>query len=94
MFFFKKKNLQCKKKKVSLTSKLMHFPLFFVFVITSVGKESTCNAGNTGDLVSIPGSGRSPGAGNSNPLQYSFPEISMDRGAWLAPVQGVSKSQT
>ena len=42
------------------------------------GKESTCNAGDAG---SIPGSGRSPGGGNGNPLQYSCLENPMDRGA-------------
>ena len=49
------------------------------FPHSSVGKESACNAG---DLGSILGSGRSPGKGNGNPLQYSCPEIPMDRGAW------------
>ena len=44
-------------------------------------KESACSAG---DLGSIPGSGRSPGEGNSNPLQYSCLENPMDRGAWQA----------
>ena len=43
---------------------------------------------------SIPGSGRSPGEGNGNPLQYSCLENSMDRGVWWATVQGVAKSQT
>jgi len=42
----------------------------------------------------IPGPGRSPGEGHSNPLQYSFLENSMDRGAWWATVHGVAKSQT
>ena len=56
-----------------------------------VGKESARNAG---DLGSIPGSGRSSGEGNGNPLQYSCLENSMDRGAWQAAVHGVSKSQT
>ena len=42
----------------------------------------------------IPGSGRSPGEGNGNPLQYSCLENSMDRGAWRATVHGVAKSQT
>ena len=42
----------------------------------------------------IPGSGRSPGGGNGNPLQYSCLENSMDRGAWWATVHGVAKSQT
>ena len=58
------------------------------------GKESALNAGDPG---SIPGSGRSPGEGNGNPLQYSCLENPMDRGAWQAAVhgvQGVQKSQT
>ena len=54
-------------------------------------KKSACNAG---DLGLIPGSGRSPGEGNGNPLQYSCLENSMDRGAWWATVHGVTKSQT
>ena len=57
----------------------------------SEGRESACNAG---DLSSIPGSGRSPGEGNDNPLQYSCLENPMDRGDWRAAVHGVSKSQT
>ena len=57
----------------------------------SNGKESACNAGDSG---SIPGSGRSPGEGNGNPFQYSCPENSMDRGAWLATVHEVPNSQT
>ena len=44
---------------------------------------------STGDLGSIPGSGRSPGEGNDNPLQYSCLENPMDRGAWQATVHGV-----
>ena len=43
---------------------------------------------------SIPGSGRSPGEGNGNPLQYSCLENPMDRGAWWATVHGVAKSRT
>ena len=57
----------------------------------SDGKESACNAGDQG---SIPGLGRSPGVGNGYPLQYSFLENSMDRGAWRATVHGVPKSGT
>ena len=57
----------------------------------SGGKASACNAGDPG---SIPGSGRSPGEGNGNPLQYSCLENPMDRGAWQAAVHGVTKSQT
>ena len=47
-----------------------------------------------GDAGSIPGSGRSPGEGNGNPLQYSCLENSMDREAWRATLHGVIKSQT
>ena len=48
----------------------------------------------SGDMVSIPGLGRSPGEGNGNPLQYSCLENPMDRGAWQAIVHGVPKSRT
>ena len=60
----------------------------------SAGKESICNAGDTGDAGLIPGSGRSPAGGNGNPLQYSCLENPTDRGAWWAIVHGVTKSQT
>ena len=56
----------------------------------SVGKESACSAGDPG---SIPGSGRSPGEGNGNPLQYPCLENPMNRGAWWAAVHGVKKSR-
>ena len=52
------------------------------------------SASNAGDLDSIPGSGRSPGEGNGNPLQYSCLENPMDGGAWWATVHGVAKSRT
>ena len=48
----------------------------------------------SGDLGSIPGSGRSSGEGNRNSLQYSCLENPMDRGAWWATIHGVAKSQT
>ena len=51
-------------------------------------KSPPAHAGDTGDVGSIPGSGRSPGAGNGNPLQYSCLENPMDRGAWQATVHG------
>ena len=57
----------------------------------SDGKESACKAGDPG---SIPGSGRSLGEGNGNPLQYSCLKNPVDRGAWWATVYGVAKSQT
>ena len=49
---------------------------------------------NVGDASLIPGSERSPGGGNGNPLQYSCLENPMDRGAWQATVQRVTKSWT
>ena len=58
---------------------------------SSNGKESACN---TGDPDSIPGSGRSSDEGNGNPLQYSWLENPMDRGAWQATVYGIAKSWT
>ena len=61
------------------------------FLGGSDGKASACN---TGDPGLIRGSGRSPGEGNGNPLQYSCLENSMDGGAWWATVHGVTKSRT
>ena len=57
----------------------------------SEGKASVCN---TGDPGSVPVSGRSPGGGNGNPLQYSRLENPMDGGAWQATVHGVAKCWT
>ena len=56
-----------------------------------VVKNLPANAGDTRDLGSLPGSGRSPGGGHGNPLQYSCLEHLMDRGAWQARAQGVTK---
>ena len=65
------------------------------FLGGSVVKESSCDARDlTERAVLIPGLGRSPGEGNHNPLQYSCLENPVDRGAWWAPVHGVTKSQT
>ena len=54
-------------------------------------KNPSANAGDTGDVDWIPGSGRSPGGGNGNPLQYSCLENAMDRGTRQAIVHGVAK---
>ena len=54
-------------------------------------KASACSAGDPG---LIPESGRSPGEGNGNPLQYSCLEKPMDRETWWATVHGVAKSRT
>ena len=66
-------------------------PVLLGFPGGSDGKESACSAGNLG---SIPRSGRSPGGGHGNPLQYSCLENLLDRGAWKATVRGVTKSWT
>ena len=58
------------------------------FPHSSVGKESSCSAGDQG---LIPGSGRSPGGGNGNPFQYSCLDNPMDRGAWQTTVHGVTR---
>ena len=65
-----------------------------MFLTGMSGKESASNAEDKREVVSIPGSGRYPGEENSNHLQYSCLENSMDRGAWWATVHGVTKSQT
>ena len=79
---------------------IFNFPVFVLkcdwdliqgFPGGSDGKESVYNVRDTG---SIPGSGRSPGEGHGNPLQYSCLENPMDRGAWWAIVHGVTKSWT
>ena len=59
-----------------------------------VVKDLPANAGDVRDPGSIPGSGRSPGGGNGNPLQYSCLKNSMDKGAWQATVHSVPKSWT
>ena len=62
---------------------------FSSFLCGSDSKESACKAG---DMSLIHVSGRSPGEGNGNPLQYSSLESPMDRGAWWATVHGIAKS--
>ena len=58
------------------------------------GSEVEASASNVGDLGSIPGLGRSPGEGNSNPLQYYFLENPMDGEAWWATVHGVAVAKS
>ena len=58
------------------------------------GSDGKASVYKAGDPASIPGSGRSTGEGNGNPLQYYCLENPMDRGAWLATVPGVAKSRT
>ena len=60
----------------------------------SLIKNLSANARDAGHRRLIPGSGRSPGGGNGNPLQYSCLENPMDRGAWWATVHGVVENWT
>ena len=75
-----------KKVGLELSIVLLGFPG------STVVKNQPANAEDTRDASSVPGSGRSPGVGNSTPLQYSCLESSMDRGAQQATVHGVGKS--
>ena len=65
----------------------------WVSQVLLVVRNLSANAGHIRDLGSSPGSGRSPGGGHGNLLQYSFLENSMDKGAWHATVHGVTKSE-
>ena len=80
-------------QQYNVLRKIFHngFKCAMGFPHSSVGKESACNIG---DLGSVPGSERSPGEGNSKPLQYSCLGNAMDRGAWQATVHDVTKSWT
>ena len=64
------------------------------FSLGSVVKNQPANAGDAGNVGSVPGFGRSPGERNGNPLQYSCLENPRDRGAWHTAVHGVAKSWT
>ena len=59
----------------------------------TVVKNLPANAGDTGNVGSIPGSRRSPGGGNGNPLQYFCLKSPMEREAWQAAVHGVTQSR-
>ena len=65
-----------------------------IFQVVLVVKNPPANAGDIRDAGLIPGSGRSPGEGHGNPLQYSCLENTMDRGAWPAIAHRVAKSWT
>ena len=78
----------------SVTDQNMSYASFSGFCDGSASEEYACNDGDTEDLGSVPGSGRSPGGGNGNPLQYSCLENPMDIGAWWATVQRVPRGQT
>ena len=69
----------------------VNYDVLLCFTDNSVSKESKCNAGNTGDVSSVPGSGRSPGRENDGLLQYSCLENPTDRGAWWPTAHGATE---
>ena len=68
--------------------------LWSLSIIKDLGKNPLANAGDKTDVGMTPGSGRYPGGGHGNPLQYSCQEKPMDRGFWRAVVHRAAKSQT
>ena len=80
----RRESLKSVAKYISPVSRLINQASF----IAQCSKESACNAG---DPDSIPGSGRSPGEGNGNPLQYSCLQNPMDREVWEATVHGITR---
>ena len=84
-------SMNCSQDSSKFFKKYIYWSIkvyYQVFPGGSVGKESACNVVDSG---SIPGSGKSPGEGNINSLQYSCLENCMDRGAWWATVHGVTE---
>ena len=72
-----------------LLQKLGVIQLNSILTLSTMVKSPPANAGDAGDMGSVPGLGRSPRGGHGNPLQYSCLENPMDRGAWWAPILGV-----
>ena len=85
---------QTRLKRLSSSSRGRFHHVTQNYVQFPGGSEVKASACNAGDLGSIPGSGRSPGEGNGNPLQYSCLENPTYGGAWWATVHGVEKSWT
>ena len=90
--------LKWKHRKIFLLVLFLHQKNFNIILLENLGfaagsdgKESACNAEDSGLISRL---GRFPGEGNGYSLQYSYLENSTDRGAWQAPVHGLSKSQT
>ena len=71
----------------------VHLPSSLAFQMALVVKNPSADAGDVTDPGPTPGSGRSPGGGNGNPLQCSYLENPMDRGAWKATVQGSQRAR-
>ena len=82
-------------KVYELKKRLKLFLLYtWIFQVVLVVKNSPANAGDVRDVGLIPGSGKSPGVGNGNLLQYSCPKNSLDKGACWATVHGIPESDT
>ena len=79
---------QCCQHASDSAYKIQEFPRWLS------GKDSSCKFRRCRSKRSIPGSGRSPGIGSGNPLQYSCLENSTDRGAWRVILHGVAESRT
>ena len=80
-------------RKESGTTERLHYLLIRASLVTQMVKNLLTNAGDVRDVGLIPGSGRPPGEGNSNPPQYPCLENLMDRGTWWIAVHGVAKSR-
>ena len=87
-----------KAQEIKIPVLLVYIPEQYKVFVQATGfpggtvvKNPPANEGDAGDPSSSPGSGRSPGVGNGNPLQYSCLEKFMHRGAWWATVSGITK---
>ena len=89
-------NRLCEEREKKKMTRLLQLPLNILWAsqVAQLLKNPSANAGDARHVASIPGSGRSPGVGNGNPLQYSCLEYLMGRGTQQATVHGVAKSQT
>ena len=83
-------SVQCRVYGIGSHSELWTFPASKMLAV----KNPPASAGDVKNASSIPGSGRSPGGGHGNPLQYSRLENPMDRGTWRATVRRITQSQT
>ena len=70
------------------------YSTYWASQVVPVVKNPPTNAGDAKDSGLMPGSGKSPGGGNDNSLEYTYLENSMNRRTWQAIVHGVTKSQT